>query len=125
MLPWTILSLPSEKRSSGYWTIRFKFVVCVNGPPLPVTVTLKVPVGVPVSAEKFTGAEAPPPGLGLVTTTGYGPAVGMSANDTGSRICVGLIKVGRRRCPLKVTVEEFMKFDPLIVKRVICDPAAA
>jgi hypothetical protein len=49
----------------------------------------------------------------------------MSLGETAIVISVGLIKPGLARFPLKVTVEEVMKFDPLIDSAVICDPAAA
>ena len=56
-----------------------KFAVCVSDPLLPVTITLKVPVGVPVTTLKSTGVEAPPPGAGFVTTTGKVPVAAKSA----------------------------------------------
>jgi hypothetical protein len=46
-------------------------MLCVIRATEAFTVKLKFPVGVPLTTGKFIGAEATPPGLGLVTTTGY------------------------------------------------------
>ena len=53
--------------------------MCVSDPLVPLTVTLKVPVGVPVTTLKFTALDAPPPGVGFVTTTGKLPVAAISA----------------------------------------------
>ena len=53
--------------------MRENIAVCVSAPLVALTVTVKVPVDVPVVTTKLTGAEAPPPGVGLVTTTGSWP----------------------------------------------------
>ena len=42
-------------------------------PLVAVTVTVKDPVGVPVTTSKFTEADVPPPGAEFVTTTGKVP----------------------------------------------------
>jgi hypothetical protein len=53
---------------------------------------LKKPVGVPVTIEKFIGADEPPPGLGFVTTTGYDPVAATSFGPSAIWICVALCK---------------------------------
>ena len=44
-------------------------------PLVAVTVTVKNPVGVPVTRSKFTEADVPPPGAEFVTTTGKVPVL--------------------------------------------------
>ena len=64
--------IPSEvQNQASYCTFMIMVVLCVIGPLLAVSVMLKLPVGVPLTTAKFIGAEAPPPGLGFVTMTGY------------------------------------------------------
>ena len=58
-----------------YWTIRVKVHECVSDPLVAVTVTWKLPVGVPEVTPKFIALDAPPPGAGLETTTGKLPWV--------------------------------------------------
>ena len=70
-----------------YCTISVNVVLCVSEPLLAVTVTWKLPVGVPVSTLKFTGLETPPPGEGLVTTTGNVPVAARSLVDSGMDSC--------------------------------------
>ena len=60
---------------------------------MAVTVTLEVPVGVPVTTLKFESPEAPPPGAELVTTTGYCPRVARSFELSWIDIWAGLMKV--------------------------------
>lgn len=62
---------PAGTQRNGYCTVKFKYAVCVIGPLVALIATLKRPVEVPVTTAKFTGLEGPPPGLGLVTITGY------------------------------------------------------
>jgi hypothetical protein len=62
-----------------YCTCRVNDVVCVTVPLLAFTVTVKLPVGVPVTTSKLTLPDGPPPGAGLLTTTGKVPVEAMSA----------------------------------------------
>jgi len=60
-------SVPAELgKSPTYCTVRLKVVLCWSWfgavPLVAVTVTVNVPVGVPVTTLKFTGLDAPPPG---------------------------------------------------------------
>jgi len=71
--------------------VSVKFVVCVSDPLLPVTITVKLPVGVPVTTLKFTAPEAPPPGVGFVTTTGKLPAAAMSLAVNEIASCDALV----------------------------------
>jgi hypothetical protein len=61
---------PTRLLIASYCTTRLKVVLCVSDPLVAVTVTGKVPVGVPVTTEKFTALDMPPPGAGFVTAMG-------------------------------------------------------
>jgi hypothetical protein len=56
--------------ADDYSTVSVNVVLCVSDPLEAVTVTVKFPVGVPLTTLKSTAAGAPPPGVELVTTTG-------------------------------------------------------
>ena len=60
------------------------------GPMVAFMFAVKDPVGVPITTEKFVGADEPPPGLGFVTTTGYVPVAATSLGPSAIWICVGL-----------------------------------
>jgi hypothetical protein len=68
----------------------------VSDPLVAVTVTLKVPVGVPVVTSRLTGFEVPPPGAGFVMTTGKVPIVAESPPDGWISTSVELMKVTGR-----------------------------
>lgn len=53
-------------------------MVWVSDPLAAVTVTLKFPVGVPVTTSKFMALDEPPPGVGFVITSGKLPALAIS-----------------------------------------------
>src|SRR5215471_2848535 len=110
--------------------VETKFVpltVSVNAAPpgeceLPPAFTV-VMAGTALLTVKFDGAEAPPPGLGLVITTGNVPPVAISAAVTAMVTCVELTKVTVRAVPLKVPVAPLTKFVPLIVRAKAAPPA--
>ena len=83
----------SLRNAIGYCTVRVKLVLCETVPLVAVTVTAKLPVGVPVTTLKFTGLDAPPPGEGFVTTTGKVPVVARSTAVRAIEICDALVKV--------------------------------
>lgn len=64
---------------------------------------------------KVTEFEEPPPGGGLVTTTGKFPAVAWSAALSAIVSWVALTNVAVWAAPLYVTVELAKKFEPLTV----------
>ena len=68
-------------------------VLCVREPLLAATVMLKAPGGVPVTTLKLTLLEEPPPGAGLVTTTGKAPVVAISLVDSGTESWLALTKL--------------------------------
>lgn len=74
---------------------------------------------------KFKGAEAPPPGPGLLMMTGKDPAVAMSAAVTAIVTCVAETNVTVLALPLNVPVAPLTKFVPFTVSAKAAPPAAA
>ena len=107
-----------------HWTWSGNVALCVIAPLLAVTVTAKLPIGVPVEILKFVAVEGPPPGPGFVTTTGTAPTVANWLAVGSILIWLALRMDPYIGAPPKVTVDEFIKFEPLIVIPLICDPAA-
>jgi len=78
----------------------------------------------PVMA-KLTGFEVPPPGVGLVTITVDMPAEAMLKAGMTTVNCVELTNVVVGIAPPKLTIEDAVKFVPLIVSVNAAPPAAA
>lgn len=107
-----------------------KFVplmVSVNAAPpvLALVGESEVMVGAGLFTVKFEGAEAPPPGAGLLITTGKAPPVAISAAVTAIVTCAELTKVIVRALPLNVPVAPLTKFVPLMVSVNAALPAVA
>ena len=73
---------------------------------------------------KFTAAEVPPPGAGLVTVTGVVPAVVTALAAMVALIWVALTNVVVCATPLKLMTELERKFVPFTVSVKLADPAA-
>jgi hypothetical protein len=73
---------------------------------------------------KFIAFEVPPPGAGLVTVTAKMPVEAMLAAGMAAVNCVELTKVVGTTAP-KLTIEDAMKFVPLIVSVNAAPPATA
>ena len=69
----------------------------------------------PLVTLKLFAIDAPPPGAGFVTTTGYVPTVARSAEVSEIVSWPALTNVAAWEMPLKVTVEESRNPVPLIV----------
>jgi hypothetical protein len=82
--------LPFQNAIS-YCTVRVKLVLCESVALVAVTVTVNLPVGVPVTTLKFTGLDAPPPGAGFATTTGKVPVAARSSVVRAIEICDALV----------------------------------
>ena len=63
-------------------------------------------IGLAGETVKVTAADAPPPGAGFVTTTGFVPAVARSAEVSEIMSWLALTNVAAWEVPLKVTVDE-------------------
>jgi hypothetical protein len=74
---------------------------------------------------KVVEFDAPPPGVGFVTTTGKLPAVARSLALKLIVNCVALADITLCPTPLYVTAEEERKFDPLMVSAWDAAPAVA
>src|SRR5579872_5655606 len=81
-------------------------------------------VAVPITS-KFTELEFPPPGAGLVTTTGNRPGVVTSAAVNWICTCAEVIKVTACATPLYVAVDVARKLVPLMVSVSGPEPAVA
>ena len=90
-----------------------KVIEFVNEPLVPVTVKLTVPVGVPVTTLKSVGADEPPPGVGLLTTTGKLPVLARSLAVKPIENCVAVGASTECAMPLYVTVEELLNPEPV------------
>jgi hypothetical protein len=82
-------------------------------------------VGAGLFAVKFEGAEAPPPGAGLLTMTANDPAVAISGAVTAIVTCVALTNVTVLAALLNVPVAPLTKFVPLMVRVKAAPPAVA
>lgn len=103
------------------------FTVNVNAAP-PAVAPLGervLIVGAGLLMLKFEGADAPPPGAGLLTMTGGVPALAMSAAVTAIVTCDALTKVTVLAAPLNVPVAPLTKFEPLMVSVKAAPPAVA
>jgi hypothetical protein len=109
--------------------VPLKFTTELATKPVPFTVRVKAPVpattpvgdsevmvGAGLFTAKFMVFEAPPPGVGLVTTTGKLPAVVTSPARMAAVTTVELTNVVVRAFPLKVTAAPLTKPVPLTVK---------
>jgi hypothetical protein len=103
------------------------FTVSVNAAPPAVALdgASEVIVGTELLTVKFEGAEAPPPGPGLLTTTGKDPPVAMSAAVTAIVTCVAETNVTVLAAPLNVPVAPLTKLAPLMVSVNAAPPAEA
>jgi len=89
---------------------------------------IKLIIGADVAAlvtGKSIAFEVPPPGAGLVTVTVGVPVEAMLAAGMIAFNCVELTKVVAVADPPNLTVEDGMKFVPLIVSAKVKPPAAA
>jgi hypothetical protein len=78
-----------------------------------------------VKVEAALTAEAPPPGAGLVTTTGKLPPVAISAAGIFTVMSIPVMETGvRAGFEPKVTVAPLTKFAPLMVSKKVPLPAA-
>lgn len=73
---------------------------------------------------KVAGPEVPPPGAGLVTVTGTGPAVVTAVAGMEAVSWVALTKVEGSAVPLKLTTELLMNPVPFTVNVKAGEPAA-
>jgi xanthosine utilization system XapX-like protein len=118
--------------------VPLNFTLEADTNPVPFTVSVKpappavalvgeseVMVGAGLFTGKFMAGEAPPPGPGLLTTTGRDPAVAMSGAVTAMVTCVALTNVTVLPVPLNVPVAPLTKFVPLIVSVKAAPPAVA
>jgi xanthosine utilization system XapX-like protein len=103
------------------------FSVKVNA--APPTVALVGDIEVRVGTTLFTGNSTapldPPPGAGLLTTTGKDPAVAMSGAVTAIVTCVELTNVTVLAAALNVPVAPLTKLEPLMVRVKAAPPAVA
>ncbi len=67
---WLHSATPRNHPSAVYCTVSVNVAAPEMEPLVPVTVTVKLPVGVPETTLKSVGLDDPPPGAGFVTTTG-------------------------------------------------------
>jgi hypothetical protein len=74
---------------------------------------------------KLIAFEAPPPGAGLVTVTAGVPAETMLEARMAAVNCMELTNVAGAAAPPKFTIEDAMKFVPLIVSVKAAPPATA
>lgn len=97
--------------------------------PAPPTVALvgemEVRVGTTLFTVKSTAPLLPPPGAGLLTTTGKDPAVAMSGAVTAMVTCVELTNVTVLALPMNVPVAPLTKLEPLMVRLKAAPPAVA
>jgi hypothetical protein len=89
---------------------------------------IKLIIGADVAAlvtGKLIAFEVPPPGAGLVTVTVGMPVEAMLEAGMFAFNCVELTKVVAGADPPKLTLEDAMKFVPLIWSEKVKPPAAA
>lgn len=122
----TVLALPLNVPVAPFTKLEPVMVKLNAAPP---TVALLGESDVSVAGGLLTwkskGVEGPPPGAGLVMTTGKDPAVAMSAAVTAIVTCVAETNVTVLALPLNVPVAPLTKFVPLIVKAKAAPPAVA
>jgi hypothetical protein len=78
--------------------------------------------GIAFNTETVAGAEAPPPGVGFVTTSDLYPAVANCAAFAETISCVAPAEVTDSATPASVTVEVGRKPDPVRVSVVAAEP---
>jgi len=120
------------------FALPLNFTAEVETKPVPLTVRVNAapPAVAPVGESevifgdglltvKFDAVDGPPPGAGLLTTTGGVPAVAMSVACTAMVTCVALTNVTARAVLLNVPVIPLTKFVPLTVRVKAAPPAVA
>lgn len=103
------------------------FNVSVKAAPPTVALVgeIELRVGTTLFTVNVAAPVVPPPGAGLLTTTGKAPATAMSAAVTAMVTCVALTKVTVLTLPLNVPVAPLTKLVPLMVKVKAAPPAVA
>jgi len=114
---WTLHVTPSALPA----TLAAKVCAPPSGIVTEIGLRLTLPALAPATV-KLAMFDVPPPGAGFVTETGYVPAVARSAVVSPIVSCVPLTNVDVRVEPLKLTVEEFKKLLPLMVRACAGEP---